>query len=308
MRVVFAGTPEAAVPSLRALLESGRHEVAAVITRPDARSGRGRKVLRSPVGAVADEHGLEVLTPERASDPEFLERLRELAPDCCPVVAYGALLKRAALEIPRHGWINLHFSLLPAWRGAAPVQAAIRHGDRITGASAFRLVPELDAGPVYGVVTEDVRAGDTSGVLLDRLAESGAKLLLATLDGIEDGSLRAEEQPAEGISYAPKVTVDDAKVDFTRPAHVVDRVIRSVTPDPGAWAFFGDERLKLGAVSVTEETGLAPGELRVEKRRVLVGTGTAAVALGEVQAQGKKRMAAIDWARGTRIEQGEVLK
>ncbi|MBK0867101.1 methionyl-tRNA formyltransferase [Saccharopolyspora sp. HNM0986] len=308
MRVVFAGTPEAAVPSLRALLESGRHEVAAVITRPDARSGRGRKVLRSPVGAVADEHGLEVLTPERASDPEFLERLRELAPDCCPVVAYGALLKRAALEIPRHGWINLHFSLLPAWRGAAPVQAAIRHGDRITGASAFRLVPELDAGPVYGVVTEDVRAGDTSGVLLDRLAESGAKLLLATLDGIEDGSLRAEEQPAEGISYAPKVTVDDAKVDFTRPAHVVDRVIRSVTPDPGAWAFFGDERLKLGAVSVTEETGLAPGELRVEKRRVLVGTGTAAVALGEVQAQGKKRMAATDWARGTRIEQGEVLK
>lgn len=308
MRVVFAGTPEAAVPSLRALLESGRHEVAAVITRPDARSGRGRKVLRSPVGAVADEHGLEVLTPERASDPEFLERLRELAPDCCPVVAYGALLKRAALEIPRHGWINLHFSLLPAWRGAAPVQAAIRHGDDMTGASAFRLVPELDAGPVYGVVTEDVRAGDTSGVLLDRLAESGAKLLLATLDGIEDGSLRAEEQPAEGISYAPKVTVDDAKVDFTRPAHVVDRVIRSVTPDPGAWAFFGDERLKLGAVSVTEETGLAPGELRVEKRRVLVGTGTAAVALGEVQAQGKKRMAATDWARGTRIEQGEVLK
>ena len=308
MRVVFAGTPEAAVPSLRALLESGRHEVAAVITRPDARSGRGRKVLRSPVGAVADEHGLEVLTPERASDPEFLERLRELAPDCCPVVAYGALLKRAALEIPRHGWINLHFSLLPAWRGAAPVQAAIRHGDDMTGASAFRLVPELDAGPVYGVVTEDVRAGDTSGVLLDRLAESGAKLLLATLDGIEDGSLRAEEQPAEGISCAPKVTVDDAKVDFTRPAHVVDRVIRSVTPDPGAWAFFGDERLKLGAVSVTEETGLAPGELRVEKRRVLVGTGTAAVALGEVQAQGKKRMAATDWARGTRIEQGEVLK
>ncbi|MBQ6639701.1 MAG: methionyl-tRNA formyltransferase [Saccharopolyspora sp.] len=308
MRVVFAGTPEAAVPSLRALLESGRHEVAAVITRPDARSGRGRKVLRSPVGAVADEHGLEVLTPERASDPEFLERLRELAPDCCPVVAYGALLKRAALEIPRHGWINLHFSLLPAWRGAAPVQAAIRHGDDMTGASAFRLVPELDAGPVYGVVTEDVRAGDTSGVLLDRLAESGAKLLLATLDGIEDGSLRAEEQPAEGISYAPKVSVDDAKVDFTRPAHVVDRVIRSVTPDPGAWAFFGDERLKLGAVSVTEETGLAPGELRVEKRRVLVGTGTAAVALGEVQAQGKKRMAATDWARGTRIEQGEVLK
>ncbi|MDA3631196.1 methionyl-tRNA formyltransferase [Saccharopolyspora oryzae] len=308
MRVVFAGTPAPAVPALRALLESDRHEVVAVVTRPDAPAGRGRKLVRSPVGALADEHGIEVLTPARASEPDFLARLRELEPDCCPVVAYGALLKEEALAIPKFGWINLHFSLLPAWRGAAPVQAAIRHGDEITGASTFRIVRELDAGPVFGVVTEQVRPTDTSGELLDRLAVSGAGLLAATLDGVEDGTLRAEEQPADGQSYAPKVTVEDAKVDFTAPATAVDRLVRAVTPDPGAWALLGDERFKLGPVSIVDDQELPPGEIRVEKRRVLVGTGTSAVALGEVQAAGKKRMAATDWARGTRIEQGERLK
>ena len=308
MRVVFAGTPAPAVPALRALLESQRHEVVAVVTRPDAPAGRGRKLVRSPVGAVADEHGIEVRTPAKASDPDFLARLRELEPDCCPVVAYGALLREEALAIPRHGWINLHFSLLPAWRGAAPVQAAIRHGDEITGATTFRLVPELDAGPVYGVVTEQVRATDTAGELLERLSLSGAQLLVATLDGIEDAKVRAEEQPADGVTYAPKVTVDDAKVNFTEPAQAVDRLVRSVTPDPGAWALFRGERLKLGRVALADEAGIAPGEIKVERRRVLVGTATAPVELGEVQAQGKKRMAATDWARGSRIEQGEWLQ
>ncbi|GAA2345214.1 methionyl-tRNA formyltransferase [Saccharopolyspora halophila] len=307
MRVVFAGTPAPAVPALRALIDSDRHEVAAVVTRPDAPAGRGRKLVRSPVGALADEHGIEVLTPAKVSDPEFLARLAEIGPDCCPVVAYGALLREEALSIPEHGWINLHFSLLPAWRGAAPVQAAIRHGDEITGASTFRIVPELDAGPVFGVVTEPVRETDTAGELLERLSVSGAQLMAATLDGVEDGSVRAEEQPADGVSYAPKVTVEDAKVDFTAPAAAVDRVIRSVTPDPGAWALLGEERFKLGPVTITEER-LSPGEIKPEKKRVLVGTGTTAVALGEVQAAGKKRMRATDWARGTHIEQGEALK
>ncbi|GAA0515162.1 methionyl-tRNA formyltransferase [Saccharopolyspora subtropica] len=306
MRVVFAGTPAPAVPSLRALIESDRHEVAAVVTRPDAPAGRGRKLLRSPVGALADEHGIEVLTPARASDPEFLTRLTELEPDCCPVVAYGALLPDKALAIPKHGWVNLHFSVLPAWRGAAPVQAAIRHGDEVTGATTFRIVRELDAGPVFGVVTEPVHPTDTAGDLLGRLAVSGADLLVATLDGIEDGTLRAEEQPAEGVSHAPKVTVEDAKVDFTAPATAVDRLIRSVTPDPGAWALLRGERFKLGPVTVVDDE-LPPGEIRVERRRVLVGTGTTAVALGEVQAAGKKRMAATDWARGIRLERGEKL-
>ncbi|KAA9160340.1 methionyl-tRNA formyltransferase [Amycolatopsis acidicola] len=307
MRLVFAGTPEPAVPSLRALLDSPRHEVVAVVTRPDAPAGRGRKLVRSPVGALADEHGIEVLTPAKAGEPEFLDRLRELAPDACPVVAYGALLPQRTLDLPPQGWVNLHFSLLPAWRGAAPVQAAIRAGDEITGASTFRIVKELDAGPVFGVVTEKIEPTDTAGALLERLSHSGARLLVSTMDGIEDGAIEAVPQPPDGVSYAPKVTVEDAKVTFTDPAHAVDRLIRAVTPEPGAWTEFRGERLKLGAVTVLDEDPLPPGELRVERKRVVAGTATQPVRLGEVQAQGKKRMAATDWARGTRIDQGERL-
>lgn len=307
MRLVFAGTPEPAVPALRALLDSAEHEVLAVVTRPDAPGRRGRQLVRSPVGAVADEHGIEVLTPQRASEPEFLDRLRELEPDCCPVVAYGALLREQALEIPRNGWINLHFSLLPAWRGAAPVQAAIRHGDEITGASTFRIVPELDAGDVFGVVTEEIKNTDTAGELLERLSVSGAGLMKSTMDGVENGTIRPVPQSGDGLSYASKVTVDDAKVDFGQPAQAVDRLIRSVTPEPGAWATIHGERIKLGPVSVVDEQ-LPAGEIDVERKRVLVGTATRAVRLGEVQAQGRKRMTATDWARGTRIERGERLE
>jgi methionyl-tRNA formyltransferase len=202
MRLVFAGTPAAAVPSLDALLKS-RHEVAAVITRPDAPAGRGRRVGPSPVAERAAEVGLEALKPASPRDEAFQRRLRALAPDCCPVTAYGALIPRSALEIPRHGWVNLHFSLLPAWRGAAPVAHAIAYGDDITGATTFHIVPELDAGPVYGVVTEPIGERDTTGDLLARLAESGATLLVATLDGIESGQLEPRPQPADGVSLAP---------------------------------------------------------------------------------------------------------
>ncbi|MGX7829272.1 methionyl-tRNA formyltransferase [Actinokineospora sp. 24-640] len=307
MRLVFAGTPEVALPALRALIESGRHDVVAVVTRPDAPAGRGRGLVRSPVGALADEHGIEVLTPAKAGDPDFRARLVELAPDCCPVVAYGNLLPRSVLDIPAHGWVNLHFSILPAWRGAGPVQAAVKHGDEITGASTFRIVKEMDAGPVFGVLTEAIRPDDTAGDLLDRLAVAGAGLLLSTLDGLEDGRVVAVDQPADGVSHAPKVSVEDAKVDFTLPARAVDRLVRSVTPDPGAWAQFRGERLKLGPVTPVPDATLPAGELGVERKRVLVGTATHAVALGEVQAQGKKRMAATDWARGVRPEAGEAL-
>jgi methionyl-tRNA formyltransferase len=306
VRLVFAGTPEPAVPSLRALLGS-RHEVAAVVTRPDAPAGRGRKLLRSPVGRLADEAGVPVLTPARPSDPAFLAQLRDLAPDCCPVVAYGALVPRAALDVPRHGWVNLHFSLLPAWRGAAPVQAALRHGDEITGASTFRLEEGLDTGPVFGVVTEAVRATDTAGDLLGRLATSGADLLVATLDGIADGTLEARPQPAEGVTLAPKVSTADARVDWTAPAAAIDRLVRAVTPDPGAWCTFRGERLGLGPVTPLDEAGPEPGLLHVEKRRVLVGTGSGPVRLGEVRPVGKRAMPAPDWARGVRIADGEGL-
>ena len=308
MRLVFAGTPDPAVPSLRALLESPRHEVVAVVTRPDAPAGRGRRLVRSPVGLLADGAGIPVLTPARPSEPDFLARLAELAPDCCPVVAYGALVPRKALDVPRHGWVNLHFSLLPAWRGAAPVQAALRHGDEITGASTFLLEEGLDTGPVFGVVTDEVRPTDTAGDLLGRLATSGAGLLAATLDGIEDGTLAARPQPTEGVSLAPKVTTDDARVGWAAPPIAIDRLVRSVTPEPGAWTTFRDERLGLGPVTRPDDApALEPGELRAEKRRVLVGTAGAPVQLGEVRPVGKRAMPAPDWARGVRIVAGERL-
>ena len=217
MRVVFAGTPEAALPALEAVAKS-RHELVAVITRPDAPAGRGRKLVASPVAQRAEELGVPVLKPEHPRDPAFQAELAALAPDCCPVVAYGAMLPRSALDIPRHGWVNLHFSVLPAWRGAAPVQHALLAGDEVTGATTFRIVPALDAGPTFGVMTERVRATDTSGDLLERLAEGGAGLLVSTLDGIEDGTLEAREQPTEGITLAPKIDVADAEVDWGRPA------------------------------------------------------------------------------------------
>jgi methionyl-tRNA formyltransferase len=305
VRLVFAGTPEVAVPALHALLDSARHDVVAVVTRPDAPAGRGQRLARSPVGTLADEAGLEVLTPRRPSEPDFLARLSTLAPDCCPIVGYGALVPRAALDIPRHGWVNLHFSLLPAWRGAAPVQAAIWHGDEITGASTFALEEGLDTGPVYGTVTEEIRPEDTAGELLSRLADAGAGLLVATLDGIEDGILHPIPQPDQGVSYAPKLTPQDAHLNFGAPAFAVHRQVRAVTPAPGGWALFRGQRLGLGPMQLADADGLAPGELRVAKREVLVGTATRALRLGEITAPGKRAMSAPDWARGARPEPGE---
>ncbi|MER7951135.1 methionyl-tRNA formyltransferase [Streptomyces sp. NPDC096079] len=308
MKLVFAGTPEVAVPALDALLASGRHEVAAVVTRPDAPAGRGRRLVASPVAQRAEEAGIEVLKPARPRDEEFLARLREIAPDCCPVVAYGALLPKVALDIPAHGWVNLHFSLLPAWRGAAPVQHSLMAGDQVTGASTFLIEEGLDSGPVYGVVTEDVRPTDTSGDLLTRLAFAGAGLLAATMDGIEDGTLKAVPQPIEGLTLAPKIQVEDAHVDFAAPALRVDRVVRGCTPAPGAWTVFRGERLKLIQVTpLPDRTGLAPGELAVGKNNVYAGTGSYAVELLWVQPQGKKPMKAADWARGVRIAPDERL-
>lgn len=309
MRLVFAGTPATAVPTLEALLKS-RHTVAAVITRPDAKSGRGQHLAASPVAACAERAGIEVLRPERPGDPGFLARLREIGPDCCPVTAYGALIPQAALDIPVHGWVNLHFSVLPAWRGAAPVQHAILHGDDVTGATTFRLVRELDAGPVFGVLTESVRPADTAGDLLDRLAVAGADLMVATLDGIESGELEAREQPSAGVSLAPKITPADAKINWQQPAMVIGRLIRACTPEPGAWTELDGTRVKLWPVTAAgtgdaERGSAAPplsaGQLAVLRDRVLVGTATVPVELSDVQQHGKRRMPAADWARGLRL-------
>jgi methionyl-tRNA formyltransferase len=307
VRLVFAGTPDIAVPSLNALLAS-RHDLVAVVTRPDAPAGRGRRLVASPVADRAVEAGLEVLKPPRPRDPDFLAQLAQIAPDCCPVVAYGALIPPAALAIPKCGWVNLHFSLLPAWRGAAPVQYAVLHGDEITGASTFLIEEGLDTGPVFGTITEPIRPTDTSGDLLARLAVSGAQLLVATLDGIEDGSVSAMPQPSDGVSVAPKITVADAHVDWSAPALRIDRLVRACTPAPGAWTVHRGERLKLGPVRLLPDVhGLAPGELALDRSGVRVGTGSHAVALGEVQPTGKRRMQSAEWGRGARLVAGERL-
>lgn len=307
MRVVFAGTPDAALPSLRAIADSA-HDLVGVVTRPDARSGRGRTLQPSPVKSAAIELGVPVLTPGHPREPAFQDQLRALVPDVCAVVAYGALLPATALTIPPHGWINLHFSLLPAWRGAAPVQHAILAGDELTGASTFRIETGLDTGPVFGTMTERIRPGETSGELLERLAAAGAPLLVATLDAIADGSAAAVPQPTEGVSHASKIEVVDGEIRWSDPAFAVDRRVRACTPAPGAWTTFRGTRLGIGPVELVEDGATVdPGELSVSKHEVLVGTGSGLVRLGPVRPVGKKEMPAADWARGMRIGAGERL-
>lgn len=295
MRLVFAGTPEPAAVALERLLAS-EHEVVAVLTRPDARKGRGRTLHPSPVKAVALEHGIEVLTPEKLDD-DTAARLRDIAPDAIPVVAYGNLIPAGMLDIPTHGWVNLHFSLLPQWRGAAPVQAAIREGDATTGATTFRINEGLDTGDILDTLTDTISDDDTAGVLLERLAYSGADLLVHTMDGLESGTLTPKAQPEEG-TYASKILTADARVDWAADSTVIDRAIRAHTPAPGAWTMRGEERFKLGPVTSVDSTELAPGQIAFGKNEVRVGTGTRDVVLSTIQAPGKKMMNAADWARG----------
>ena len=304
MRLVFAGTPEPAAVALRRLLAS-EHEVVAVLTRPDARKGRGRTLHPSPVKALALEHGIEVLTPETlAGDSTIQHRLRELSPDAVPVVAYGNLIPADMLDIPAHGWVNLHFSLLPAWRGAAPVQAAIANGDEMTGATTFRIDEGLDTGDILGKLETGIGQTETSGELLKRLADTGAGLLAATMDALEAGTATPTPQPQEG-TYAHKITPADARVDWAQPASVIDRGIRAHTPAPGAWTMRGEERFKLGPITPTDGDTLAPGQAWFGKNEVLVGTADGDVRLGTIQPPGKKMMNAADWARGLSPETKE---
>ena len=303
MRIIFAGTPEPAVVALEKLIAS-RHEVVAVITRPDARKGRGRTLHPSPVKALALEHGIEVLTPTtlkpETEDGEALRaRLAELAPEAIPVVAYGNLITEDLLEIPAHGWVNLHFSLLPAWRGAAPVQASIAAGDALTGATTFRIDKGLDTGDILATMEEAIRPTDTADDLLTRLAYAGGDLLVETMDGLEGGSITPQPQEGEA-TYAHKIATADARIDWTRPAAEVDRHIRAHTPGPGAWTMLGESRLKVGPVSLVdvEAETLPPGAVRVGKKDVVVGTGDGAVRMSRIQPPGKKMMNAADWGRG----------
>jgi len=307
VRCVFAGTPDVAAVALRALLDS-RHEPVAVLTRPDARAGRGKELAASPVAVLAREAGLELLQPTSTRDAALAERLAALAPDCAPIVAYGGLIPAGLLDVPRLGWVNLHFSLLPAWRGAAPVQHAVWHGDDVTGATTFRLDEGMDTGPVFGTVTEAVRPDDTSGDLLARLAVTGAGLLIATLDALEEGAVQAVAQSGEP-SLAPKLGVDDARIRWDHPAVGVDRLVRACTPAPGAWTMVGDDRLRVQPVRIVADgPQLAPGQIEASRDEVLVGTASAPVRLGLVQPAGKRPMPAADWVRGARLAPGTVLQ
>ncbi|QAY74994.1 methionyl-tRNA formyltransferase [Agromyces protaetiae] len=310
MRLVFAGTPSVAVPSLERLVASG-HEVVGVVTRPDAPLGRKRVLTPSPVAAAAERLGIPVIKAARL-DADATAEVEALRPDLGVVVAYGGLVREPLLSLPRHGWINLHFSLLPAWRGAAPVQHAIIAGDELAGASVFRLVPELDAGDVFAMLSRPADPTATAGETLEALAVEGAGLLADVVDAIRDGSAVATAQTGEP-TFAPKLAIDDARLDWSRPAREVLARSRGVTPEPGAWTTIDGERLKVlevrealtsdvsgagDSADATDAPLLAPGEVRPERRRVLVGTADRAIELVRVQPAGKGAMTAADWGRG----------
>lgn len=303
MRIVFAGTPEVALPALQAISDSA-HELVAVVTRPDAAQGRSRRLVPSPVASWAQQQGIEVLRPNRPGDSDFVARLTALTPDCCPVVAYGALIPAPVLGIPRHGWVNVHFSLLPAWRGAAPVQRAILAGDNRTGISIFDLVPALDAGPVYRREESLLGEMETSGDVLSRLASQGAGALVQVLDELEAGTAVATEQSEVGVSLAPKLTVGEARLDWTLSALQLDRTIRACNPNPVAWTTYRGQRVKIWVGKPQAGTVLEPGELQVGRRDVVVGTGRGVLELLQVQPAGKQPMEAAAWGRGLGPEPG----
>jgi len=303
MRVLFAGTPAPALPTLRALLDAG-HDVVAVATNPDAPSGRGKQLTPSPVAAEAAALGLPLLQPVKAREPWFVDAMKELAPDVAVIVAWGCLIPDSLLAVPAHGWVNVHFSLLPAWRGAAPVQRAIMAGEKVSGVTTFELVHDLDAGPVYRQVSVPIEPRETAGELLERLAVVGAEAAVATLADIAAG-VKPSPQPLDGVSLAPKVTTDDARIDWQQSAVVVEALVRGVTPHPGAWTTLDGARLKVDGVELADtSTPLAPGELLATKKDLLVGAADEALRLVRVQAVGKPMMDGAAWARGARLMPG----
>ncbi|MGO2060405.1 MAG: methionyl-tRNA formyltransferase [Microbacterium gubbeenense] len=295
-RIVFAGTPDAAVPSLVALVSSGV-DVVGVVTRPDAPLGRKRVITPSPVARKAEELGLPVVKAARLDD-DATAQILAFEPDLGVIVAYGGLVRDPLLTAPEHGWINLHFSLLPKWRGAAPVQRALIAGDEVTGAAAFQLVSALDAGDVFDQLTYRPGADETAGEVLAALADSGAQLLADVVDRIADGTAEARPQQGEE-SLAPKLAIDDGLLDFSRPADEVLARFRGVTPEPGAHTRLAGERFKIHSAT-RGEGALAPGAVAPAQGGVLVGTASDAIFVDRVQPAGKPAMAADAWYRGLR--------
>lgn len=299
LRIVFAGTPEVAVPSLRALIASN-HRVVGVLSRPDAPAGRGRRLHPSPVSDAAREAGLDLSTP--ASPAQIRDELVRWTPDVVAVVAYGVLIPADLLNLPRLGWVNAHFSALPRWRGAAPVQYAIAHGDDTIAVTTFRIDEGLDTGPILlRSAPIDIGPREDAGSLLERLSTIAAGLVVETMDGLARGELQAVPQSPAGVSMAPRIRVDDARIDWTRPVDVVDRWIRACTPAPGAWTIAGDVRVRIAVPQeLRHDPAAVPGEIIAEKSRVLVGAQGGHLVLGAVQSTGGRWMPAPDWARGLR--------
>ena len=298
MRIIFGGTPSPARETLKRLVDS-HHDVVGVLSRRDARRGRGKSLTPSPVAAYAEELGIPVLKPETLKgNDEAASWIRGLRPDCIPVVAYGMLIPPELLEVAPHGWVNVHYSLLPAWRGAAPVQASIAHGDETVGVSVFRIDEGLDTGPILDTFETPADPEETADQLLERLTHAGADLLVSVLDRLEAGDISVSPQIGEP-TFAPKISVESARIDWAQPAELIDRHIRAVTPNPGAWTLWNDTRIKLGPVKQSSsDLQLSPGEVAVGSKEVHVGTGTQPVLLSTLQAPGKKMMNAVDWARG----------
>ena len=306
LRLVFAGSPSAAAPSLRTLAAS-RHEVAAVVTREDSPQGRRGILTPTPVATLADELGIETIKANRLAG-DATERITAVQPDLGVIVAYGGLVREPLLSAPRLGWINLHFSLLPRWRGAAPVQRSIIAGDHLTGATVFQLVPELDAGAVFGQFTQPVGSHETAGHLLDSLALSGAELLARVVDAIADGDAVAVPQQGD-VTLAPKLTLEDGRLDFTRPAHDVVNLVRGVTPEPGAFTTLDGARLKIIDAAIARDAPrLAPGHLERQGKLILVGTASDPVRLITVHPAGRKAMDAGDWWRGRPADAAAVAE
>ena len=306
LRLVFAGSPSAAAPSLSTLAAS-RHEVAAVVTREDSPQGRRGILTPTPVATLADELGIETIKANRLAG-DATERITAVQPDLGVIVAYGGLVREPLLSAPRLGWINLHFSLLPRWRGAAPVQRSIIAGDDLTGATVFQLVPELDAGAVFGQFTQPVGSHETAGHLLDSLALSGAELLARVVDAIADGDAVAVPQQGD-VTLAPKLTLEDGRLDFTRPAHDVVNLVRGVTPEPGAFTTLDGARLKIIDAAIARDAPrLAPGHLERQGKLILVGTASDPVRLITVHPAGRKAMDAGDWWRGRPADAAAVAE
>ena len=304
--IVFAGSPAAAVPSLHALTAS-RHHVAAALTREDSPQGRRRALTPTAVAGAATQLGVPMIRANRLAGAAT-EAVTALRPDLGVIVAYGGLVREPLLTIPRLGWINLHFSLLPRWRGAAPVQHAIMAGDEVTGASVFQLVPELDAGVVFGHFTQAIGATETAGHLLDSLAVSGAELLVRVVDAIADGVARGEPQHGD-VTLAPKLQLPDARLDFSEQATTVLNRLRGVTPEPGAFTRVDSVRIKiLEARIVGDEAALGVGQLVLRAGKVLVGTASHPLELVTVHPDGKKAMRAADWWRGRPADAGTVAR